>query len=233
MAKKIRLKHRNYTTDPRLGRIPQFDKRSKDFNIMSVMDAEQVSKPRSYTWSVSKWLDQGNEGSCVGFSWAHELIARPVKFLSADYKYARKIYKSAQEVDEWPGNSYDGTSVLAGAKVVQSLGHIQEYRWAFGIDDLALAVGYKGPAVLGINWYDDMLDTDENGFVHVGGSIAGGHAILCYRVNIKLAEFSLWNSWGESWGKNGTCKVSFRDMERLLSEEGEACIPVKRTKVAG
>ena len=94
-----------------------------------------------------------------------------------------------------------------------SLGHLAEYRWAFSLNDLILAVGYKGPAVLGINWYQNMFDADYNGFIHVGGEIAGGHAILCYRVNIKLKEFSLWNSWGQSWSKNGTCKVSFADME--------------------
>lgn len=227
---KIRLKANKFTTDPRLGRIPQFDEKSRNFHIMSIMEAEQVKKPRSYTWSVNKWLDQGNEGACVGFSWTHELVARPVIYKSATNAYASKVYNLAKTLDQWPGSDYDGTSVLAGAKAIQSLGHITEYRWAFGLEDLILAVGYKGPAVLGINWYDDMFDTDNNGFVHVSGEIAGGHAILCNRVNVKLKEFSLWNSWGPKWGQNGTCKVSFDDMDRLLSEDGEACIPIKRVK---
>lgn len=227
---KIQLKNRNHTTDPRLDRIPQFDTKSFAFSIVDVIEPEQSSKPRSYTWSVNKWLDQQNEGACVGFSWSHELVARPVKYGKVDDNFARTIYREAQKVDEWPGSSYEGTSVLAGAKVIKALGHIKEYRWAFRLTDLILAVGYKGPAVLGINWYEGMFEPDENGFVHVSGDIAGGHAILCYRVNVKQKEFSLWNSWGPSWGQNGTCKVSFADMERLLNEQGEACIPVDRQK---
>jgi hypothetical protein len=227
----IRLKNNNTATDPRLGRIPEFDKRSLEYPIRALVLAEQASKPRSYTWRVNKWLDQGMEGACVGFSWTHELAARPMVVSDVDNLYARGIYKEAQKVDEWPGEDYEGTSVLAGAKVVQKLGHMEEYRWAFGLNDLILAVGYKGPAVLGINWYEPMFSPDEKGFIHVDGGLAGGHAILCYRVNVKQKFFGLWNSWGDSWGLNGACLVSFDDMERLLSEDGEACIPVHRLKV--
>ena len=121
---KILLKNNTYTTDPRLDRIVQFDDRSRNYPIRAQITPKQASKPRSYTWSVGKGLDQGNEGSCVGFSWAHELIARPAVFLYADYNYARnQIYKAAQEIDEWPGVAYEGTSVLAGAKIVKKLKH--------------------------------------------------------------------------------------------------------------
>jgi hypothetical protein len=226
----IKLKNGMTATDPRLGRIPQFDKRSLEFPIVEIMSTEQIAKPRSYTWRVDKWLNQGRESSCVGFSWTHELAARPMVVPSVDADYARKIYKAALKVDEWPGEDYEGSSVLAGAKVVQSLGHIEEYRWAYSLDDLILAVGYKGPAVLGINWYNGMFDTDGEGWVKPEGGQAGGHAILCYKVNVKQKFFCLWNSWGESWGSNGTCKVSFDDMARLLDEQGEACIPVHRLK---
>jgi hypothetical protein len=216
------------SSDPRLGRLVQFDEKSRNYPIKALLTPKEVSKPRSYTWSVNKWLDQKDQPSCVGFSWAQELIARPVKVPNIENTDGTKIYNEAQNLDEWEGNSYEGSSVLGGAKAVQKFGYITEYRWAFGIDDLILAVGYKGPVVLGINWYNNMFETDSNGFVHVSGGIAGGHAILCYRVNIKLKEFSLWNSWSADWGVNGTCKVSFSDMDRLLKEEGEACIPVGR-----
>ena len=41
-----------------------------------------------------------------------------------DNDFARGIYKQAQTLDEWPGDDYEGTSVLAGAKAVQAEGYM-------------------------------------------------------------------------------------------------------------
>jgi hypothetical protein len=142
-----------------------------------------------------------------------------------------RIYHEARKLDPWPGEDYEGTSVLAGAKAAKNLGAFLEYRWAFGLDDLRLALGHSGPAVLGINWYEGMEETDDNGFIHVAGQVLGGHAICCYGVNQKGRYFLLQNSWGPNWGVLGVCKISFDDMNRLLREDGEACIPVGRKRV--
>jgi hypothetical protein len=140
---------------------------------------------------------------------------------------ARLIYKEAQKIDPWPGETYEGTSVLAGAKIATSLGHYKEYRWAFGLQDLILALGYKGPAVLGINWYSSMY-SPVNGIVKISGSVVGGHAILANGVSIPKQQVRLHNSWGPGWGNNGEAFISFADLGRLLNEGGEACIPVIR-----
>jgi hypothetical protein len=153
-----------------------------------------------------------------------------IEGVSAEFARSR-IYHEARRLDEWPGENYSGTSVIAGAKAVKALGAIGEYRWAFGLDDLRLAVGHAGPAVLGINWYTDMEETDANGFIHVGGRIEGGHSIVCFGVNGRDRFFRLQNSWGPTWGVNGVCKISFEDMNRLLREDGEACIPRERRRV--
>lgn len=231
-----KLRDGSKVQDSRLARLPQFDKRSKKFPIRAVIENDT---PRSYTWSCKKWLDQGTEGACVGFSLAHELAARPVIVDKVTPKFAREsIYWEAQKIDEWAGGSYpgarpvyEGTSVLSGVKIVQKLGYVPEYRWAFGLEDLILAIGRKGPAVLGINWYENMFDTDAKGYVKVGGEIAGGHAILCNGVNIKNKYFILHNSWGQDWGVNGEAKISWDDMDRLLNEGGEAVIPLSRKSV--
>lgn len=223
----IKLKGGFTTSDKRLDRLVQFDERSRSFPIRALVETK---KPRSYTWRCDTVLDQGNDGACVGFSMNHELAARPDVVSGVSYKSGMFVYHEAQKIDEWPGEDYDGTSVLAGIKVLSDKGYISEYRWAFGLDDLILAVGYHGPAVLGINWYGSMFSVDDKGFIHVSGNIAGGHAILCNGVNVKGKYFTLHNSWGKSWGVNGEVKISFDDMNRLLSESGEACIPVVRTK---
>lgn len=212
-----------------LGRMEQFDDRSLNFPIMATLSVEQVTKPRSYTWNCATYLNQGSIGACVGFSWSHEIAAKPV-VRPVSYESALKVYIEAQKIDEWPGENYEGTSVLAGAKIIKSLGYLDEYRWAFGVSELVLAVGYKGPAVLGIPWYDGMFTPDSEGIIRPTGRQVGGHAILANGVNIKKQLFRLHNSWGWMWGKGGDCFISFDDMDHLLRNRGEACIPVKRGK---
>lgn len=215
------------TIERTFDRLVQFDERSRAYGIREVV----AGKPRAYTHNCNFWLDQGREGACVGFAWAHELGAKPVVVAEASNELALSIYREAQKIDEWEGENYSGTSVIAGAKAAQAKGYIQGYRWAFGLDDLILAVGRGGgPAVLGVNWYSGMFDTDSEGYIHVTGSVQGGHAILCRALDVKKRRFLLHNSWGRDWGRGGTAWISYDDMERLLHEQGEACIPTIRRK---
>lgn len=220
--------------DPRLDRIPLFDDRSRNFPVTFNL---QSKKPRSYTWRCTEWYDQGTEGACVGYALGHELNARPAEVKNIPQKWLREsVYWEAQKIDPWHGGSYpgaypvyEGTSVLAGVKVLQKKGLFKEYRWAFGINDLILGLGYNGPSVLGINWYSGMFNTNERGFISPTGYLAGGHAILARSVNIKKEYITLRNSWGKEWGVNGDCYISFSDMDRLLKENGEAVFVRKRT----
>lgn len=225
----MQLKGGFETLDPRLDRLPQFDVQSLDYPITALID---TTKPRSYTWRGGPVTDQGREGACVGHAWTGELTARPsVIQVPQPDNYAFQLYKRAQQIDEWPGENYDGTSVLAAAKELTARGFLKEYRWAFGVNDLALAVGYKGPAVIGIPWYDGMYRA-SGGKVTVSGRIVGGHALLVRGVNVKRREFLWRNSWGPSYGINGDARISFDDMDRLLHEGGEVCVPVKRVTKA-
>lgn len=255
---KILLKGGHVTEDARMDRIypgveahmPSLAYLARD---LTAKDGVAIGeKPlRSFTWSVPEHLDQGNEGRCVEYSICHELLARPVKVPSEQVQSilaGKKIYWPAQENDEWPGGSYpgadpvyEGTSVLSGMKTAASLGYYTEYRWGLNATELAQIVGYKGPGVLGINVYAGMMNIDPNGFLNLTGEIVGGHAILCNSFKLvkkwngsiddAKSYFMLWNSWGPSWGLNGSAKVRFRDMERLIAEQGEVALPVVR-KVA-
>lgn len=208
-----------------------FDSRSRLYPIRTLLAAPYASPwPRSYTWRCGTVLDQGREGACVGFGWAHELAARPVVVPGVTANSAQAIYRHAQRIDVWEGEDYEGTSVLAGAKAVQAGGYMDEYRWAFGLDDLRLAVGSHGPAVIGVNWYAGMFDTDSAGYVRVTGDVVGGHCVVVHGVSQRTGRFRIRNSWGPDWGVNGEAWVSFDDMARLLGENGEAVIPVWRKR---
>lgn len=213
-----------------LDRLPEFDPRSRLYNVAEV----SPPTPRSYTWACYTNLDQGSEGACVGFAWTHEWAARPrpVSSVIATESFARGVYHSAQMVDEWDGEDYSGTSVIAGAKAMQDRGIIGEYRWAFNLMDALAGVSRHGPAVLGINWYEHMWETDHSGFIHPTGDYVGGHAILLRGVDVTWKRVLLHNSWGPQWGGTskgpGTAWLSWDDLEMLMHEEGEVCIPVVR-----
>lgn len=230
----IELKDGSTTEDKRLDRLVQFDERSKAYPIRTLV----AEKPlRSYTWSLPVYLDQGSEGACVGFSWSHELAARPVLVAGITNSTARTVYYEAQKIDEWAGGAYpdaspfyEGTSVLAGAKAVQGQGKIKEYRWAFSLQDALLALGYQGPGILGTWWYQGMMTPDEKGFIHPTGNKVGGHAIVVRGVNVTTKTVRLSNSWGTDWGKGGDCFMTFDEFEKVLLDEGEFCIPVGRLR---
>jgi len=211
-----------------LDRLPSFDERSRGFPIRTLISASQ---PRSYTWFCGTTLDQGREGACVGYGWAHERAARPV-IRSVTEADAFSLYNRAQELDEWAGEDYDGTSVIAGAKAAEERGWLKEYRWAFGLQDLLMAISYHGPVVLGVNWWEGMRDPDIKGFIHVTGDVIGGHCLLARGVNVPARTVLLHQSWGPDWGKTkwgpGTCLISWDDMAALLLDQGEACVPVVR-----
>lgn len=258
----MKLKGGHQTKDPRLDRIPQFDDQSHQYRLRSlvlgVTPLEQ-RKPRSFTWAVDHWLDQGSEGRCVEFCVCHDLLARPlrVRLEFVEQILAGKlIYWPAQEEDEWPGGSYpeadpqyEGTSVLAGVKIAARLGFYGEYRWAMSLLEALLGLGFVGPLILGINWYEGMFDVDDDGWIHVEGDIAGGHAILAPALrlvwqsrpptgmwgkellgylDLDRSYLTLHNSWGPGWGVNGRAKLSLRDFDRVRREYGEVCIATRR-----
>jgi hypothetical protein len=207
-----------------LDRVPHFDNRSREYPIRTLLNTTQ---PRSYTWRCDTWLDQGSEGACVGFAWAHENAARPVE-RPATEQLARSIYEAAKTIDPWPGEDYDGTSVLAGAKIMQRNGALTSYRWSFNLTDALAAVSRHGPAVAGLNWYTGMMTPDSAGFIRPTGRVEGGHAILVRGVNVKRRTVTLRNSWSESWGKRGDCYLTWDDFGALLADHGELCVPVLR-----
>lgn len=228
-----KMKDGTKVKDPRLGRLIQFDERSKGFPIRPMLKAKT---PRSYTWRCNDVLDQGPDGACVGFGCAHELIARPSEVQGIDAEYAKKkLYWEAQKIDEWEGGSYpgarpfyEGTSVLAGIKVGHKMGWFDSYRWAFDAYDLITGVGYNGPAVIGTYWLEGMFEPDSKGYIHATGNIAGGHCTLVRAVSIRRKRLTIRNSWGSMWGKGGDAYISFDDMEKLMKLDGEAVFCIKR-----
>jgi hypothetical protein len=232
------LKDGSSTTDRRLDRIPAFHPRMLSFPVIEALNAEQQTLV-SHQWDApdgTPVLDQGAEGACTGFGVTNELLWYPVAVPGLDATFAReKIYWVAQRDDPWPGGAYpqaspryEGTAVLYAVQAAVDLGYYVEYRWATRERELALGVGHLGPAIIGVDWYEGMYEPDSGGFIHPTGELVGGHCTLLTGINIDDGYYTLHNSWGPSWGDHGNCKIRRVDMQKLLNDNGEACIITQR-----
>lgn len=228
---------------------PRPDPRNADFPIRPMLERRAaVDRSRAKAWAGPYTrLDQGAEGACVGFGWTTELMSTPIRIRPANYGHATpnamgfSIYQAAKRVDEWAGEAYDGTSVLAGAKVVDGAGFIEEYRWCQNIDDVIDTLITAGPIVIGIPWYSSMYNTDGDFIVRVAGRIVGGHC-LCLTGHYPRIKGSggrpvtrFRQSWGASFGDNGDGYFVDDDLNHLIfgtptvRGEGEACVPLGRS----
>lgn len=216
-----------------LGRIASPDERDRAYPIRALFKAP-VTRTFRYWAQNGSWLNQGNTSTCVGHAWAHYTNDSPIAHPDLINPYA--IYREAAQIDQWPGNDNGdlnfGTSVRAGAQALQTRGIIAEYRWAWDVETVVDALLTKGPVVMGTNWYTDMFETDAKGFLHVSGSVEGGHAYVLNGVNRKRGILRIKNSWGRSWGwgsgeRRGFAFISIEEMDRLIKENGEACLTLK------
>lgn len=204
----------------------RYDERSRQFPVRAVLDRNGRPKVETKSWVCPVWLDQLQEGSCVGHAMAHRLAAERLSVPGMTHEKALEIFEAAKDIDQWPGDNYDWTSVLAGAKATKKLypAAFDHYRWCFDFSDLLHSLSHIGPVVLGIPWYSGMYDPYPTGFIQAIGRKVGGHAILATAVDVENKSVTLHNSWGSSWGKGGDCYIDWEDLENLFHSQSEACV---------
>lgn len=212
---------------------PNHDPKSRAYGVRKLVTAAPT-KPVWWTGGLA--LDQGEEGTCAGHAVVAEYLASPVRGrvrnADAGHQLAVEVFDRAAAIDEFPGAERgNGTSINAVMKVGRERGWWQSYHWAFGIEDVKLAL-LLGPVVIGIPWYESMYETLPDGTVAIGGELVGGHALLITGWSPKfgrLGETFRWrNSWGPGYGRNGNGYIHARDLARLLDEDGEAAVPTQR-----
>jgi hypothetical protein len=187
------------------------------------------------TITPGRVLDQGGIGGCTGFGMMGACACLPGRHLSrsrtATNRHAMAAYELNTSRDpfqgDWP-TADTGSSVLAAAKTAKDLSLIDSYSWASTVRDVADAIRYHGPVVIGIPWYNSMFEPAYDGKLKVDPSsgLAGGHCVFLFRAPESTGHLWGRNSWGSAWGVGGNFYVSRLDLDILFSDDGyEACIP--------
>jgi hypothetical protein len=211
------------------GRLVVPDARDATFPMGAVLMTTPTITVKTRVWRTGPILDQGDTSQCVAYSWKQYLQCSPLRqgyFLKPDF-----IYELAQQRDDFQGENYDGTSVRAGAKVLQRLGFIENFRWATSVADIKNWLLGRGPVVFGTDWLECMSNPGKGGVLDFAtpGDSQGGHAYLCIGWNEKKGLFRFVNSWGPDWGDKGYFWIRPQDVEALIKgSSGEACAAVER-----
>lgn len=201
-----------------MGRLPAPDPRDSRHQLRTVTPLRAAMATRY--WRTGPVLDQGSTSQCVAYSWTQFITSAPL-MSKVPVNYPADLYNRAQQLDEFAGESYEGTSVRGGVKALQEQGRVSEYLWSTDADECRRYVLSRGCAVLGIDWPESFFTPvrKSNGMYleNPESPIAGGHAILVCGYSEKRKAFRLLNSWGATWGAGGRAWMRFDVLADRLS----------------
>ncbi|KIF67635.1 hypothetical protein HY68_01705 [Streptomyces sp. AcH 505] len=221
----------------RLGRHVQHDPRSRAYAVSEdLLPSRYTSATHSVRIPV---LDQGDRGSCTGnaaegYVGSDPLYAaipakvppRPTGDATADEAQAVALYAAATKLDDIHGTyppTDTGSTGVAVAKAAQQVGLIAGYQHAFSLDTALRALAAT-PLIVGVSWYEGFDTPNPAGLVEISGQPRGGHEFLVYAIDAEQQLVGARNSWGTSFGADGSFWFSFDDFGRLLGEDGDATL---------
>lgn len=186
--------------------------------------------------------DTGPEGTTVGFAVAYALQAA-IEARTGDSVVLspRSIYSIAKKYDEWPGEDYEGTSVLGALDGLKEVGAYLESGWPYsmkknpkkgtkpaykisgytkleGIEQVLNALREGKAVIATIAVSDDFDKTDAKGRVVIKLPLRqiGAKAICVVGYDGESAEFKFANDWGTGWGDNGFGLIRDTDLAKIL-----------------
>lgn len=238
--------HEELVEGKRLGRHVRHDPRSLNY----LYPAHEVSTLASVRHERHvPVLDQGNLGSCTGNA-AEGCIgtgaflaavsdtnaAKPTADADKDENQAVALYSAATKLDDYRGTyppTDTGSDGLSVAKAAQAAGLISGYTHCTDLDSALKALSQQ-PVITGVNWYSSFDEPDADGLVKITADayVRGGHEFVLDELDVERQLVGATNSWGTGFGVNGRFYLSWSDLGRLLSEQGDVTAFVPATQPA-
>lgn len=211
-----------------LGRHKLHDPRSRDFpaaQASRVRDVEHAVVGLPLRQHDLHWC--GTAHSLVGAINAARRFDRRL-----DENDAVKIHSIAQlrfPVLDDSGRVVPGGSALAACSAAMSLGWIDGYTHAFGLDHALRALTIR-PVLTGIPWYSEFDEPDAGtGLLpvpHQDSVPRGGHQVLVSGIDTASRVVWCWNSWGPEYGLGGRFAMHWELWEQLLERDGDVTVPL-------
>lgn len=213
--------------DQRLRRQVVHDSRSREYAAGE--RAHWPERASEHASHVDPW-DQGKIGSSTMMAACGLLVTDP--FFRRGREFTRPdvetLYSEETRLDDavipgyWPPTD-TGSCGLYSLKLLKRKGWIDEYRTCFGLQATVGTLA-SAPVILGVRWYESMSDPDAAGLITIspGSGVAGGHHVLAVGQDPDTRRVKLRNSWGTDWGVGGYAYLGWDDLDRLLTERGDA-----------
>ena len=192
--------------------------------------------------NIGRIGDTGPEGTTVGFALAYAIqsaaAAKGQRGLEAS---PRGIYVLAKKYDEFPGEDYEGTSLLGALQGAKDIGVYSASDWPYSSKALprssakpvlklrgfkqaksisqildALRAGSVVAASIQVTSDFDTPGKDGRVTIKLPLRELGAKTIAIVGYDASAAEFKFANDWGTSWGAQGFGIIKDTDLSKVL-----------------
>lgn len=206
------------------------------------MGSERTPETIDLSDEIGSIGDTGPEGTTVGFSVAYAMQAAIKNATGRTVALSpRSIYVAAKKYDDWPGEDYEGTSVLGALKAVKEVGAYLESDWPYsnktkpesgtnpayrissytevrGVEQILSAMQEGKCVISAVTVTEDFDKAGPDGRVTIRLPLRqlGAKSICLVGYEGERGEFKFANDWGPNWGLRGFGVIRDTDLLRIL-----------------